>query len=215
MKKPQLMSQWLSPHAIKVLAPWLLACGEWHRGLPLNVSVGEEPAQVNANKLSKVKKEWCLKTPLSVIPVLDQSHGIWFWTTGPTRALCVCCAHTRAWFKAGVQKTHSYRHTRPQPRVCPHSYTASVRTVNLNSSSWKCGVWEGSRREGGMKQDMVGSREDMVCWMPMGWRSGMIHSRRWRLRRQRTLAQILSAPHWFLAGVSCCLALGFNCNGQR
>lgn len=79
-------------------------------------------------------------------------------------------------------------------------------------------VWGvGGEQERGRNEteDMVGSREDMVCWMPMGWRSGMIHCRRWRLRRQRTLAQILSAPHWFLAGVSCCLVLGFNCNGQR
>lgn len=52
-----------------------------------------------------------------------------------------------------------------------------------------------------------------MCWVPIGWKSGMTHSRARGLRRQGPLVQIFSAPYFFFffAGVPRCPVVDINC----
>lgn len=66
---------------------------------------------------------------------------------------------------------------------------------------WELWIWtpipESGRGGMGAGQGEELRKQEVVCWVPIGWRSRMMHSRAWGLRRQGTLAQIFPAPHFF------------------
>lgn len=105
-------------------------------------------------------RKWCFRILLSAIPFLNQSHEIWSWIRGPIRALYVI--HTQVQFTARCRK---HTHTGFQ-FLQPLVHRVSVRTANLNSNSWKWEGWDGSKIEGGVR------KQEVACWVSIGWRSG-------------------------------------------
>lgn len=97
------------------------------------------------------------------------------------------CTHSGP-IHSQMQKAHSHRFP---------TFAATGAYSACENCESELPIPESGRGGMGAGQGEELRKQEVVCWVPIGWRSRMMHSRAWGLRRQGTLAQIFPAPHFF------------------